>query len=125
MDDFLFNCPKDLANKIINYVILLNVAEKSNKMRYVNSELFNGYWIEDKKDKVILKTSFNYKCLGYKSFFTLGYKKYSKKFEIPKKIKEKILSPNNFLCYNDGKVSSIELKDIEYEWATRLPKLES
>ena len=112
-------------NKIINYIVLINVAEKSNKMKYVNSELFNGYWIEEKKDKAILKTSYNCKFLGYKNFFTLGYKKYSKKLKIPKKIKEKITFTNNFLYYNDGKVSSIELKDIEYEWAIRLPKLES
>lgn len=125
MDKFLFNCPKDIANKIINYIVLINVAEKSNKMRYVNSELFNGYWIEEENGKVILKSSFKHECLGYERFYTLGYKKYGEMFEIPKKIKNKIMLPNNFLSYSDSKVSSIELKDIEYEWVTRLPRLES
>ena len=68
-----------------------------DKMRYVNSELFNGYWIEEENGKVILKSTFKHKCLGYERFYTLGYKKYGEMFEIPKKIKNKIMLPNNFV----------------------------
>ena len=122
MEWFLKKLPIDISNKIIDYAISINISQNKNKMMNVHSQLFNGYWIECINNIMILKTIYNYEFLGNNNIYILGNKLLNKNIEIPKKFINKIL-PYNYLNYIDNNISSIELKDIEYEWIIRIPKL--
>ena len=129
MDEILLKIPIDIANKILNYAISIEVYKQSEKKKNVNNELFNGYWIEENENQIILKTSYDYEIFGHKNYYTLFDSRLSKSNrknilnQIPRHIVKDIL-PCNFLNYTDSKVSSDELKNVEYEWITRIPKLE-
>ena len=112
--------PKDISNKILNYVIEINISKRKKIWNKIHSELFKGYFIEEKGTQLIFRSSM-LRITYNKELFNKLLNECPIIFE--EILNESNIMPNNYLNYNDSYISEVELKDIDYYWIIRIPKL--
>lgn len=116
----IIGLPRDIANKILSYINEIKISERKKIWNKVHTELFKGYILEETGKLVVFKSGSIILTWNIEYFKNLK----NKWPDICKDIiKKSNVEPNNYLNFNDSDISEGELKDIDYHWIIRIPKL--
>ena len=112
--------PKDIANKILNNINEIKISERKKIWKHIHTELFKGYILEETGKLVVFKSGSIILTWSIEYFKNLKNKWPDICNDI---IKQSKIEPNNYLNFNESHISEEELKDIDYHWIIRIPKL--